>query len=583
MASYVGDNQLAEQFERLAGQWVNAFAPDGLLLDSTYYEGGRWNYSFRLLHDMQARIELAGGEGAFIELLDQFFGYGADPVKQLGERPSVADQAAGYALNRFEGLNNEPDMEAPWAYHYAGRPDRTAEVVHAASTTCSALGRGGLPGNDDSGGLSSWYVWASLGLFPVAGQSLYLINAPSFAEARIDLGRQRACHRCARLRRARRRRSRPVCAVGDLQRRNAGSDLADARASCTAAAICGWSSGRDRRVGARRPGLHQPQTRPPSAASGQASSNSGSIQMIIQTTGSSIMTAAKNKTSGHSRHQRRLVIVVRADPVICGHSGEARNLAEAALQRGFTDVRILTWPLDLLGHVGPAAQAARRRAALQQGHRGRASGAGRRLQGAGRALSGRHDRTAGRAVHRRRADGVHVAVPEPAHACRLRGVPGRPVHGAARAGSTIAEAVGSDVTNVVRSCVADGRFGAAAQVLSAYLDSDVPVAVSDYTQDLIISSAEEIDAEPRHVLRRALPAAGGDLLPGDQHRGLPPDIWTRANDGGAGPARSDARWLRAVPVPARPRQGGRRPDHRVCCEPSVQRTHPGDRGQRARG
>ena len=59
---------------------------------------------------------------------------------------------------------------------------------------------------------------------------------------------------------------------------------------------------------------------------------------------------------------------------------------------------------------------------------------------------------------------------------------------------TVAEAVGSDVTNVVRSCVTDGQFGAAAQVLSAYLDSDVPVAVSDYTRQLIISSADEIDA-----------------------------------------------------------------------------------------
>jgi glycosyltransferase involved in cell wall biosynthesis len=59
---------------------------------------------------------------------------------------------------------------------------------------------------------------------------------------------------------------------------------------------------------------------------------------------------------------------------------------------------------------------------------------------------------------------------------------------------TIAEAVGSDVTNVVRSCAGDGRFGAAAQALSAYLDSDLPVAVSGYTKELIISSAEEIDA-----------------------------------------------------------------------------------------
>ena len=121
-------------------------------------------------------------------MLDGFFGYGADPVKQVGERPSVDELAAGYALNRFEGLNNEPDMEVPWAYHYVGRPDRTAEVVHAALNNMFGLGRGGLPGNDDSGGLSAWYVWASLGLFPVAGQSLYLVNAPSFSYSRIDLG-----------------------------------------------------------------------------------------------------------------------------------------------------------------------------------------------------------------------------------------------------------------------------------------------------------------------------------------------------------------------------------------------------------
>jgi len=188
VARYLGDNQLAMQFEGLANRWINAFnRDDGLLIDSTYYEGGKWNYSFRLLHDMKARIDLAGNEAVFLELLDRFFGYGADPVKQLGELPNAADLVAGYALNRFEGLNNEPDMEAPWAYHYAGRPDRTAEVVHAGINNMFGLGRGGLPGNDDSGGLSSWYVWASLGLFPIAGQSLYLINPPSFAESRLAL------------------------------------------------------------------------------------------------------------------------------------------------------------------------------------------------------------------------------------------------------------------------------------------------------------------------------------------------------------------------------------------------------------
>ena len=189
VARCVGDEQLADQFESLAEGWTVAFDSEtGLLVDSTYYEGGRWNYSFRLLHDMATRISLAGGDEAFVALLDRFFGYGAPPVEQLGERPGRDELVAGMALDRFEGLNNEPDMDAPWAYHYAGRPDRTAEVVHAVLTTQFGAGRGGLPGNDDSGGLSSWYVLAALGLFPVPGQGVVLVNAPSFRHAEIDCG-----------------------------------------------------------------------------------------------------------------------------------------------------------------------------------------------------------------------------------------------------------------------------------------------------------------------------------------------------------------------------------------------------------
>lgn len=189
VAQRVGDRALVDEFTTLAARWVNAFDDTtGLLLDSTFYEGSRYNYSFRLLHDMRNRIALAGGDDAFVRMLDAFFGFGAEPVRQPGVRPGMAELENGYALGRFEGLNNEPDMEAPWAYHYAGRPDRTAEVVHAAVHQQFGTGRGGLPGNDDSGGLSSWYVWASLGLFPVAGQNLFLVNAPSFAESELRLG-----------------------------------------------------------------------------------------------------------------------------------------------------------------------------------------------------------------------------------------------------------------------------------------------------------------------------------------------------------------------------------------------------------
>ena len=61
--------------------------------------------------------------------------------------------------------------------------------------------------------------------------------------------------------------------------------------------------------------------------------------------------------------------------------------------------------------------------------------------------------------------------------------------------TTVAEAVGSDVTNVVRACVEKDEFGAAAHVLSSYLEHDVCLAVSDYTRELIIAEAAAIDAK----------------------------------------------------------------------------------------
>ena len=66
---------------------MNAFDPKtGLLVDSAYYEGGKWNYSFRILHDMQARIELAGGDKAFTAMLDSLL--------RLRRRPGQAGRRA---------------------------------------------------------------------------------------------------------------------------------------------------------------------------------------------------------------------------------------------------------------------------------------------------------------------------------------------------------------------------------------------------------------------------------------------------------------------------------------------------------
>ncbi|MEZ5229779.1 MAG: hypothetical protein R2710_24905 [Acidimicrobiales bacterium] len=171
-----------------------------------------------------------------------------------------------------------------------------------------------------------------------------------------------------------------------------------------------------------------------------------------------------------SEPSQRLVIVVRADPVICGHSGEARNLAEAALLRGFDDVRIVTWPLEALTELPlkPLDSVLPYSLGITVE---RPAPVGDYKVPDGRFVAG----IVGRLVELF-TDGVPTvclslyltphanAVME---ALAIARVMGGPVEVA-----TVAEAVGSDITNVVRSCLATGSLGAAAAVFATYLAHD---------------------------------------------------------------------------------------------------------------
>jgi putative alpha-1,2-mannosidase len=190
LARDLGDQTLCDRLTAVTDYWRNVYDPETGLLsqESPYYEGTFWNYSFRLFHDVAGRIGLFESEEAFVETLDRFFGFGRPPCTQVVHRPYGELMAEGFALGRFEGLNNEPDMEVPYAYIYAGRPDRTARIVREVMAKEFHTGRGGLPGNDDSGGTASWYVWSAIGLFPVAGQDITLIGSPIFDSVRLALG-----------------------------------------------------------------------------------------------------------------------------------------------------------------------------------------------------------------------------------------------------------------------------------------------------------------------------------------------------------------------------------------------------------
>jgi glycosyltransferase involved in cell wall biosynthesis len=194
------------------------------------------------------------------------------------------------------------------------------------------------------------------------------------------------------------------------------------------------------------------------------------------------------------RPTRRLVIAVRADPVICGHSGEARNLAEVALTRGFDDVRLLTWPIPALQAAGLPLKPLDRLLPYSPGITvERPEPVGDYRVPDGRYLAG----MTGRLVEL-------LSEPVPTVCLSMYLVPHTAVVvdavTAARAAGfkpqvqTIAKAVGSDVTNVIRSCLRDNHFGAAATLFTTFLANDRLVAVSEYTKDEIIASAEAVDA-----------------------------------------------------------------------------------------
>jgi predicted alpha-1,2-mannosidase len=153
------------------GRWLEPFSPTHNYPDEQYsfweapfYEGNGWQYSTYVPHDVRQLIILVGGEQAFVEWLDEFFDHG------------------------IYHHRNEPGFLAAYLYIHAGRPDRTVERVRRILATEYSADRNGLPGNDDAGAMSSWYVWGAIGLYPNAGQPFYYIGSPLFRRIAIHLG-----------------------------------------------------------------------------------------------------------------------------------------------------------------------------------------------------------------------------------------------------------------------------------------------------------------------------------------------------------------------------------------------------------
>lgn len=191
-----------------------------------------------------------------------------------------------------------------------------------------------------------------------------------------------------------------------------------------------------------------------------------------------------------------LILLVRADPIICGHSTEARNLAEAAHELGFKNIHIVSYPIDTLLESDLPLKNPDTISPYSPGisiDRPQPVGDYKVLDGRlGLGISGHISDLLHRFSGRTMLMDLYL-VPHGIMAMQA-------VHSFRHTDQTpnvftVGEAVGSDITNIVSNAVAEGRLGAAQLVLSNYLDHDLPVAVSRYTRNLIVEAGTQVDAQ----------------------------------------------------------------------------------------
>ena len=192
-AESLGDDATAAEFQNRAQYWQNLFNPStGYISPRSatgtfgegpaivqpgsgfgqegFDEGNAEQYVWWVPHNVAGLVAALGGRKAVTGRLDRF-------TKELNVGPDEPYLWAG----------NEPTFGVPWLYNYVGQPWKTQLTVDRVRGLFGPT-PDGEPGNDDLGAMSSWYVWAALGLYPsTPGAGILNVNAPLFDRAVIAL------------------------------------------------------------------------------------------------------------------------------------------------------------------------------------------------------------------------------------------------------------------------------------------------------------------------------------------------------------------------------------------------------------
>jgi len=173
----------ASFFTQQSNNWKNLYNPELNWLCSRH-ENGKWkninhdwreatykNYFWMVPYDLETLIDTIGGKNVAEARLDTLF-----------ERLDASYDEDWFAAG------NEPDFQVPWIYNWTDSLEKTNKVIQRIFNEMYDSSPAGLPGNDDLGTMGAWYVFASVGLYPMMpGVGGFSVNIPRFSDISIEL------------------------------------------------------------------------------------------------------------------------------------------------------------------------------------------------------------------------------------------------------------------------------------------------------------------------------------------------------------------------------------------------------------
>ena len=206
MAEKLGKEEIAEKYFKKSMNYKNLFDPSTNLMrgknkegdfqipfnplkwGDAFTEGNSLHYTWSVFHDVQGLIDLMGGKEIFVSKLDEVFTM----------PPDFDDSYYGFTIHEIREMQivnmgnyahgNQPIQHMIYLYNYANQPYKAQEKVRKVLTELYSATPDGYCGDEDNGQTSAWYVFSSLGFYPVTpGVDEYVIGSPLFKKATINL------------------------------------------------------------------------------------------------------------------------------------------------------------------------------------------------------------------------------------------------------------------------------------------------------------------------------------------------------------------------------------------------------------